>query len=160
MSDIYKIKKYIQLRDLAPNAKLSVLICSDLNCRNHYKIFTTKYEHDKTDTDWLLHLSCSVCKNTWSICTLCSKHKVKMITNRMISLHRSTYHGKTKKRLKKDIEQTTIQSKKQKVGDNIEDTTEINNEYKISKFRFLEMNILDLICDYIFDNKIQRNKEI
>ena len=140
MSDIYKNKKYIQLRELAPNAKFSVLFCSDLNCTNHYEVFTTIHERDKIDTDWLLHLSCSVCKQTWSICTLCNKLKVKMITNRMISLHRSTYHGKTKKRLKKDSEHTTINNKKQKVEGNIEDVTGKNtntddvtgtiNEYK------------------------------
>ena len=130
MSDIYKNKKYIQLREIAPNAKFSVLICSDLNCTNHYEVFTTIHERDKIDTDWLLHLSCSVCKNTWSICTLCNKLKVKMITNCMISLHRSTYHGKTKKRIKKDSEHTTINYKRQKGEGNIDDVTGAITEYK------------------------------
>jgi hypothetical protein len=81
------------------------------------------FENDKVDADWLMHLSCSVCNKTWAICTVCNKFKTKMTNNCMISIHRSTYHSKIKKRIKKgDI--NINNSKKQKTNEIISNTTD------------------------------------
>ena len=108
MSNINNDPNFITLRNKASFAKLSVLICSNLYCTNHYDVNTTIYVEDKINNDWLFHLSCSVCNNTWAICTLCSKFKTKMTNNRMISMHRSQHHRKLNKRLSQDNENTII----------------------------------------------------
>ena len=114
MSNIYKDKSFIRLRNLAPNAKFSCLICMDPRCTNHFGVNTTIFEVDQSDdSDWLMHLSCSSCKSEWAICMKCNKFKNKMTTNRMIGIHRSTCHGKSKKRKQENDEMNINDKKKQ-----------------------------------------------
>lgn len=61
----------------APNAKCSVLMCSDLHCTNQYETTTAAFEHDKLDSIWLVHIAWSICNNKWAICILCNKFKMK-----------------------------------------------------------------------------------
>lgn len=118
MSTIFKDESFIRLRSLAPNAKFASLICLDIRCSNNFGISTTLFEEDKSDdSDWLLHLSCSVCKSEWAICRVCNKFKNKMTSNRMIGIHRSTCHGKTKKRKQEHIEMNN-NDKKNKSNNN------------------------------------------
>lgn len=124
MTGIYNDKDFITLRNLVPNAKFSCLICSDLQCTNHYEKNTTVFEHDKKEPDWLMHLSCKVCKNEWAICIACNNFKIKLNNNRMISIHRSTYHGKKNKRIRKQVDNKLNDKKKQKIE---ESTTNIDD---------------------------------
>jgi hypothetical protein len=123
MSGIYDDKDFVALRNLAPNAKIGCLTCTDLHCTNHYEVNTTLFEPDETEPDWLMHLSCNVCRNEWAICTKCNNFKIKMNTNRMISIHRSTYHGKKNNRIRKNNDTGINDNKKQKIE---ESTTTIN----------------------------------
>ena len=100
MSKIYKHPDFIKLRKLAPNAKCSTLTCIDNRCSNNYETNTTQFVKCATNDEWLLNLSCKVCKNRWSICTTCSNFKTKLLNNRMISLHRCTYHNANSKKRK------------------------------------------------------------
>ena len=84
MSKIYKHPDYIKLRKLAPNAKGCVLTCSDNCCSNNYDTNTTQFVKCATEGEWLLNLSCKVCKSKWSICMTCPKFKTKLLKNRMI----------------------------------------------------------------------------
>jgi hypothetical protein len=114
MSGIYDDKDFVALRNQVPNAKIGCLICTDLHCTNHYEVNTTLFEPDETEPDWLMHLSCTVCKNEWAICSKCNNFKIKMNTNRMISIHRSTYHGKKNNRIRKINDTAINDNKKQK----------------------------------------------
>ena len=131
MSNVNNDPNFISLRKIAPYAKLSVLICSNLHCTNHYDINTTIYIEDRIDNDWLYHLSCSVCNNTWAICTKCNKFKNKMTNNRMISMHRSQHHGKSNKRVLPVNDNISINSKKQK-SENILINEVLNNNDKLN----------------------------
>ena len=116
MSKIYKHPDFIRLRKLAPNAKCSVLTCSDNNCSNNYETNTTQFIKCATEGEWLLNLSCKVFKSKWSICMTCTKFKTKLLNNRMICLHRCSYHNinSKKRKLNKDNIQDNIIVKKGK----------------------------------------------
>lgn len=132
MSGIYNDDNFVALRNLVPNAKIGCLICTDLHCTNHYEVNSTTFEHDVNEPDWLMHLSCTVCKNEWAVCIICNNFKVKMNTNRMISIHRSTYHGKKNNRIRKNKDTAINDNKKQKkeestTKNNIKDTIDGND---------------------------------
>ena len=88
MPDLYDDAEFCALRDVAPDAGIGCLLCHDENCTNFLEVFTTTYEHDEKDKEWLMHLECSVCKSYWAICRLCNNFKIRMNNNRMISIHR------------------------------------------------------------------------
>jgi hypothetical protein len=123
MTDIYDDDEFVALRQLVPHAKLGCLLCHDNNCTNHFEVFTTLYEKDETDPEWLMHLECTVCKSYWAICTVCNNFKIRMNNNRMISIHRSTYHGKNNNRIRKPIIVTLNDNKKQKLEETTPTTT-------------------------------------
>ena len=100
MSKIYKHPDFIKLRKLAPNAKCSALTCNDNRCSNNYETSTTQFIKCDTDGEWLLNLSCRVCKNHWSICMTCNNFKTKVLNNCMINVHCSTYHNVNKRKRK------------------------------------------------------------
>jgi hypothetical protein len=101
MPDIYDDDEFVALRKLVPHAKIGCLLCHDNKCTNHFETFTTLFEHDAKEPEWLMHLECTVCKNDWAICIVCNNFKIRMNNNRMISIHRSTYHGKNNNRIRK-----------------------------------------------------------
>jgi hypothetical protein len=123
MTDIYDDDEFVALRQLVPHAKLGCLLCHDNNCTNHFEVFTTLYEKDEKDPEWLMHLECTVCKSYWAICTVCNNFKIRMNNNRMISIHRSTYHGKNNNRIRKPIIVTLNDNKKQKLEETTPTTT-------------------------------------
>jgi hypothetical protein len=105
MSNIYKQSDFIELRNKVPNVKCSVLICDDHQCTNYNDINTTIIDGQcttKQANNWLLHLKCKICFKTWSICTQCSQFKKKLTNNRMINLHRASYHCEKNNKRKHD----------------------------------------------------------
>lgn len=147
MTGLYNDSDFIRLRNLVPNAKFSCLICSDLHCTNHYEENTTVFEHDKNEHDWLMHLSCKVCKNEWAICIACNNFKIKLVNNRMISIHRSTYHGKKNNRIRKQTDYTLNDNKKRKIE---EPTTKIDDDTIQDKKKRAE----------IISNELEKNTKI
>jgi hypothetical protein len=122
---------------------------------------TTIFEEDETDSDWLLHLSCSKCKNEWAICMQCKKFKNKMNTNRMICIHRSTSHKRCKR--KNNNDDTNIDKNKiQKTDDLISSITmdiidtDINKTVTINEIN-LENNLNDDIVK--LDETNENNKK-
>jgi hypothetical protein len=114
MSNIYKQPDFIELRNKVPKVKCSVLICDNHRCTNYNDINTTIINDESTsaNNNWLLYLKCKVCNNEWSICTICSQFKKKLTNNRMINLHRASYHGDKNNKRKHDqlqIHHTNVQ---------------------------------------------------
>jgi hypothetical protein len=88
-------RNYDKLRLKAANAKSYVLMCWNQHCTSHYTNPTTKWQTNP-DKAWLLHLSCSVCGNKWSICCICTNFKVALKNDRQILQHYHAYHHETK----------------------------------------------------------------
>lgn len=124
MPDLHDDEEFDALRKLVPHAKIGCLLCHDNNCTNHFETFTTMFEHDVKEPEWLMHLECTVCKNYWAICIVCNNFKIRMNNNRMISIHRSTYHGKNNSRIRKsNVVEKLNENKKQKLEVTTTDAT-------------------------------------
>jgi hypothetical protein len=95
--------KFKELQAKAPNAKLYVLLCDNHRCNNHFSKNTTIWNEDVTHP-WLLNMSCTVCKSTWSTCFQCIKTKSKLVNTKQINVHRLSYHNVKKLSSKRPIE--------------------------------------------------------
>jgi hypothetical protein len=89
MSSIFNDESFKRIQRLAPDANATILMCRNHVCTKNYTKYTTKYV---SRHDWLLRLSCKVCKNDWAVCVECPKFKTMMKHERQICMHRNTYH--------------------------------------------------------------------
>lgn len=118
MATIEEDVEFKILQEKAPNVKIYILLCDNYDCTHHFTKNTTTWEVDNKH-EWLLNLTCKVCKSTWSICSHCCKTKTKFSTTKQINMHRLTYHGN--KRKQKIINPTNLVTKKQKMTTKIID---------------------------------------
>ena len=89
MTSIFNDEHFKSIRRVAPITNASIIMCRNHICTKNYDVCSTKFE---SKHDWLLRLSCKVCKNEWAICTECPKFKTMMTKERQICMHRNTYH--------------------------------------------------------------------
>jgi hypothetical protein len=89
MSSIFNDESFKRIQRLAPKANATILMCPNHVCTKNYEKYTTKFE---SKHDWLLRLSCKVCKKEWAVCIECPKFKTIMKIERQICMHRNTYH--------------------------------------------------------------------
>lgn len=89
MTSIFNDESFKCIRRVAPTANASILMCRNHVCTKNYDVCSTKFE---SKHDWLLRLSCKVCKNEWAVCIDCPKFKTMMKKERQICMHRNTYH--------------------------------------------------------------------
>lgn len=115
-----------ELQAKAPNAKLGVLLCDNHRCNHHFSTNTTIWNEDDK-YPWLLNMSCTVCKSTWSTCWLCIKTKSKLINTKQINVHRLSYHNLKKLDNKRPIETSKKQLKKLKTLTDIEHVAMVDN---------------------------------
>jgi hypothetical protein len=85
--------RYEELLKIASKANSFALVCHNSQCSSNYTNITTVWRRDES-FHWLLHLSCNVCREKWSVCCQCPKFKVRMMSTKQISMHRNRYHSK------------------------------------------------------------------
>lgn len=126
MSTIDNDIKFKELQAKAPHAKLGVLLCDNHRCNHHFSMNTTIWNEDD-NYPWLLNMSCTVCKSTWSTCWVCIKTKSKLINTKQINVHRLSYHNLKKMGNKRPNETIKKQLKKLKTTPDIENVATVDS---------------------------------
>lgn len=123
MSSIFNDETFKHIRRLAPNVNASIIMCKNHVCTKNYEVYSTKFVNKH---DWLLRLSCKVCKSEWAVCIECPKCKTMMKHERQICMHRNTYHKNIPKSINKAIQ---IDSDNEKKEDNkLTNITSVNDD--------------------------------
>lgn len=91
MNNVRYKNDFQELRTKASNAVSYVLMCSNYSCTGNFTNPTTSWRVDE-EKKWQVHLQCSVCDKTWSICCQCNNFKTRLATPRQLHNHYNSYH--------------------------------------------------------------------
>jgi hypothetical protein len=121
MNNVTYKNDFQELRTKASNAVSYVLMCSNYSCTQNFTNSTTSWRVDE-EKKWQVHLQCSVCDNTWSICCQCNNFKIRLATPRQLHNHYNTYHhtvrlGRKRKKVDDDENAVTTKTSDEKQND-------------------------------------------